>query len=86
MNLLYQDLIAPSIPEQNANPDWASIYETLKPYGTAGEEIYLRAKTIYLLNKQDKASFIPVAKEYLSKYGQYSSGSERRRIEALLAN
>ncbi|SEA38541.1 Glycosyl hydrolases family 2 [Chitinophaga terrae (ex Kim and Jung 2007)] len=86
MNLLYQDLIAPSIPEQNANPDWAAIYETLKPYGAAGDEIYLRAKTIYLLNKQDKASFIPVAKEYLSKYGQYSSGSERRRIEALLAN
>jgi hypothetical protein len=86
MNLLYQDKIAPSIPEQNAKPDWTAISESLKPYGPAGEEIFLRAKTIYLLNKQDKASFIPVAKEYLSKYGQYARSDERRRIEALLGN
>ncbi|RFS22067.1 glycoside hydrolase family 2 [Chitinophaga silvatica] len=86
MNLLYQDMIAPSIPEQNANPDWNAISTSLKPYGAAGEEIFLRAKTIYLLNKQDKANFIPVAKEYLAKYGQYARSDERRRIEAILGN
>lgn len=84
MNLIYQDLIAPAVPDGGANPDWSAIYANIKPYGAPGEEIFLRAKTIYLLNKQDKAGFIPVAKEYLDKYGQFVKLSEKKKIEAFM--
>ncbi|WP_221887928.1 glycoside hydrolase family 2 protein [Chitinophaga polysaccharea] len=84
MNLIYQDLIAPSVPENGANPDWDAIYTTVKPYGAPGEEIYLRARTIYLLNKQDKTGFKPVAKEYLDKYGQFVKLDEKKKIEAFM--
>lgn len=84
MNLIYQDLIAPAVPDGGANPDWSAIYANVKPYGAPGEEIFLRAKTIYLLNKQDKAGFIPVAKEYLDKYGQFVKLSEKKKIEAFM--
>lgn len=84
MNLIYQDLIAPAMPDNGANPDWAAISASVHPYGDTGEEIYLRAKTIYLLNKQDKAGFIPVAKEYLNKYGQFVKLSEKKKIEAFM--
>ncbi|SEW52688.1 Glycosyl hydrolases family 2, TIM barrel domain [Chitinophaga arvensicola] len=84
MNLIYQDLIAPSVPETNANPDWSAIYTAVKPYGAPGEEIYLRARTIYLLNKQDKEGFKPVAREYLDKYGQFVKLDEKKKIEAFM--
>jgi Glycosyl hydrolases family 2, sugar binding domain/Glycosyl hydrolases family 2/Glycosyl hydrolases family 2, TIM barrel domain len=84
MNLIYQDLIAPAVPDGGGNPDWSAIYTTIKPYGATGEEIFLRAKTIYLLNKQDKAGFKPVAKEYLDKYGQFVKLSEKKKIEAFM--
>ncbi|MGO4292439.1 glycoside hydrolase family 2 protein [Chitinophaga sp. RAB17] len=84
MNLIYQDFIAPAVPDGGANPDWSAIYANVKPYGAPGEEIFLRAKTIYLLNKQDKAGFIPVAKEYLDKYGQFVKLSEKKKIEAFM--
>jgi hypothetical protein len=84
MNLIYQDLIAPAVPDAGANPDWSAIYANVKSYGAPGEEIFLRAKTIYLLNKQDKAGFKPVAKEYLDKYGQYVKLEEKKKIEAFM--
>lgn len=84
MNLIYQDLIAPAVPDNGANPDWSAIYSAVKPYGAPGEEIYLRARTIYLLNKQDKAGFKTVAKEYLDKYGQFVKLDEKKKIEAFM--
>ncbi|MGN8036162.1 glycoside hydrolase family 2 protein [Chitinophaga sp. 22321] len=84
MNLIYQDLIAPAVPDGGANPDWSAIYANVQAYGAPGDEIFLRAKTIYLLNKQDKAGFKPVAKEYLDKYGQFVKLSEKKKIEAFM--
>ncbi|NLR82235.1 glycoside hydrolase family 2 protein [Chitinophaga eiseniae] len=84
MNLIYQDDIAPAIPAGSNNPDWTAIYTTVKPYGAPGEEIFLRARTIYQLNKQDKNGFKPVAREYLDKYGEYVKQEERRKIEAFM--
>lgn len=84
MNVIYQDLIAPGIPERGADPDWESIGSLVKPYGAPGEEIFLRAKTIFLLNKQDKAGFRPVAKEYLDKYGQFVKLDEKKKLEEFM--
>ncbi|WP_160715928.1 glycoside hydrolase family 2 protein [Chitinophaga solisilvae] len=84
MSLIFQDLIAPYVADPNASPDWNSIYTTVKPYGAPGEEIFLRAKTIHLLNKQDKAGYKPVAREYLEKYGQYVKAEEKKKLEAFM--
>ncbi|MFY0256162.1 glycoside hydrolase family 2 protein [Chitinophaga sp. 30R24] len=83
MNLIYHDLIAPSVPDMGS-PNWSVISDAVKPYGAAGEEILLRAKTIYFLNKQDKTAFVPVAKEYLDKYGQFVKVDEKRKLEAFM--
>lgn len=69
MNIIYTDLIQPSIPNAQAKPNWDDIAEKVKPYGLPGEEMYLRAKTVHTYNQKDWASYIPAAKLYLEKYG-----------------
>ncbi|PSL48315.1 glycosyl hydrolase family 2 [Chitinophaga niastensis] len=84
MNIIYQDQISPFVSDDSTNPDWEAIHTSIKPYGAPGEEIFLRAKTIYLLNKQDKAGFKSVAKEYLDKYGQFVKPEEKKILEAYM--
>lgn len=69
MNLIYQDVIARYVPTPDAKPDWEEIEKSVIGFGTPGEEILLRAKTIHTFNQQDWAAYKPAAKRYLEKYG-----------------
>lgn len=81
MNIIYQDMIAAQISNPQIKPNWNEIAEKVKPYGAPGEEIFLRAKTLHLFNQKDWENLKPVAKEYLSKYGQYLNPEERKMLE-----
>ncbi|HJU45178.1 MAG TPA: hypothetical protein VJ647_00260, partial [Chitinophagaceae bacterium] len=69
MNMIYKGDMEPMI-QGNDNPDWAAIETKVRSYGAPGEEMFLRAKTIHFYNKQDWPNYIPVATEYLAKYGK----------------
>jgi hypothetical protein len=84
MNIIYEDVIATYVPNAQAKPDWNEIYAKVKAYGSPGEEIYLRAKTIHLLNQQDWQAFRSVAREYLAKYGAYAKPEEKKILEEKL--
>ncbi len=70
MNLIYVDEIEPFVDGENANPDWNELKNKITAYGPPGEEILLRAKTIYFLNHQDYIQFVQAGTEYITKYGQ----------------
>ncbi|GAA0552441.1 sugar-binding domain-containing protein [Chitinophaga japonensis] len=76
MNLIYQDHIHPAVSRPNAQPDWEQLAGNTSKYGAPGEEILLRAKTIYYLNRQEWDSFAKAAAGYVSKYGQYMRTDE----------
>lgn len=78
MNIIYTDVIQPYVPNGEAKPDWNEVYEKIKPYGTPGEEICLRAKVIHTMNQQDWESYKPSAKEYLEKYGENINDNEKQ--------
>jgi len=81
MNIIYADVISPYIPNGEAKPDWEELRNKITPYGAAGEEIYLRARTIHTYNQQDWQQFRPVAKEYLEKYGGTVEEKERKMLQ-----
>jgi len=80
MNMVYAGEIAPEMLT-TATPNWPAIETKVKPYGAAGEEIYLRAKTIDELNKQNWAEYVPTAKAYLEKYGPYLKVQDRTTFQ-----
>lgn len=84
MNIIYTDVIAAYVPDADAKPDWNMISEKIKPYGSAGEEIFLRAKTIHTYNQQDWDNYKTVAKEYLQKYGANIRPEEKKMFEEKL--
>ena len=64
--IIYSENIA---PYTGKNPDWDKIEKNVIPkYGTPGEEIYLRAKSIYYFNKHDWTAFLKTATPYIEKY------------------
>jgi hypothetical protein len=75
MNMIYQGEMAP-LMENTDHPDWNAIADKVKDYGAPGEEILLRAKTVYFLNNQDWVDYSPAAKAYLEKYGKNVSAAE----------
>jgi hypothetical protein len=80
MNLVYEGEMKPLI-ENHPSPDWDVIAGKVQPYGAAGEEILLRAKTIHFLNAQDWKNYVPVAKEYLQKYAAYIRDNEKQMFQ-----
>jgi hypothetical protein len=84
MNIIYQDVIAAYVPNNNAKPDWDEVYEKIKEYGAPAEEMYLRAKTFHAMNQQDWTNFKTVAREYLDKYGANVRAEERKMLEEKL--
>lgn len=86
MSIVFNDVIAPYVPNAQAQPDWEEVKGRINIYGAPGEEIYLRAKTIHTLNQQDWTNFTLAAKEYLLKYHQYIKPEEkdmlRQQIDA----
>jgi hypothetical protein len=77
MNMIYQGEIAP-LMENTDHPDWNAIADKVKDYGASGDEILLRAKTVYFLNNQDWIDYGPAAKAYLGKYGENVSSTESK--------
>lgn len=83
MNLIFKGEIEPMITGSE-NPDWDAIETKVKAYGEPGEEMFLRAKTIALYNKQDWVSYSAAAKRYLEKYGKNISEQERVAFQAAI--
>ncbi|WPV67799.1 glycoside hydrolase family 2 protein [Chitinophaga sp. LS1] len=79
MNMIYKGTIEPMT--KAVKPDWDGIETAIKPYGAPGEEMYLRARTIYYLNKQDWEEFVPVATAYMNKYGDHIRAEEKETFQ-----
>lgn len=79
MNMIYKGTIEPLT--KVSTPDWDGIETAVKPYGAPGDEIYLRARTIYYLNKQDWEEFVPVATAYMNKYGNNIREEEKTAFQ-----
>jgi len=80
MNCIYKGDIEPQVNSQT-HPDWAAISNKVKPYGAPGNEMLLRAETIYYLNNQDWGNYVPTARQYIAQYGANLRDNERRRFE-----
>ncbi|CAL1519758.1 sugar-binding domain-containing protein [Chitinophaga sp. MM2321] len=76
MNIIFQDEISPYVSEPQADPDWNLLAGNIKKYGAPGEEIFLRAKTIHYLNKQEWDSFATTADQYIQKCAPYISAQD----------
>lgn len=68
MNIIYNEIIAPSVTGQNSIPDWDDLSNKIASYGLVGEEILIRAKTIHYMNQQDWKSFVSAANVYVTKF------------------
>jgi len=77
MNMIYHGEIEEML-KSGAAPDWSTIEAKVKLYGEPGQEICLRTETIYYLNNEDWAHYLPVAKVYLEKYGKNLPQEERQ--------
>jgi len=80
MNMIFHGEIEPML-NSTPDPDWKAIEAKIKPFGSAGEEIFLRAETIAFYNKQDWKQYVPVAKSYLEKFGEHISSSEKNAFQ-----
>jgi len=84
MNTIYMDLMDPLLRDPQADVDWGKLEQRVKTLGSPGDEILLRAKAIYYLNKKDWNNYAPAAKIYLEKYGTYLSETEKKMfLEAI---
>jgi hypothetical protein len=81
MNMVYAGVIEPMMKQHK---DWGEIETAMKEYGTPGEEMFLRAKTVAALTSKDWGTYVPAAKAYLSKYGGNIGEDERRAFENAL--
>jgi hypothetical protein len=86
MNIVFKDVIDPVLQKSGNTPDWDAIANSIKPYGAPGEEIFLRAKTVYTFNKQDWSTYASVANTYLEKYGQNIPEQERNMFQQAINN
>ena len=83
MNMIYHGEIEPLLNDHDP-PDWNAIECKVKPFGSAGEEILLRAETVDLYNKQDWKNYERIASEYLNKFGKNISEQERSMFQAAI--
>ncbi|SHM94424.1 glycoside hydrolase family 2 protein [Chitinophaga sp. CF418] len=86
MNIVFKDVIDPVLQKSGDTPDWNAIANSIKPYGEPGEEIFLRAKTVYTFNKQDWSNYASAANTYLEKYGQNIPEQERNMFRQAINN
>lgn len=69
MTIIYGDHIESSVTGQNPHPDWDELSDNVARYGSLGDEILIRAKTIHYLNQHDWENFAESAAQYVGKYG-----------------
>ncbi|EHQ26185.1 glycoside hydrolase family 2 protein [Mucilaginibacter paludis] len=80
MNMIFKGELEPML-NSSESPDWNAIEVKAKTYGAAGEEIFLRAKTVALYNKQDWSNYVTTANQYLTKYGKNISEQEQTTFQ-----
>lgn len=85
MNIVFADVVAAFVPTPDSKPDWSAVEAAVRPYGSAGEEMYLRAKVIHTMNQQDWTQFKPAAQLYLSRFGEHIKAEEKAMFEKALA-
>lgn len=83
MNMIYTGEMAPLI-DGKEDPDWTAIKNIAKKYGNPGEEIYLRARTLFYYNHKDWNAYVPVAKLYLEKYGKFLNSRDYSLYEKMM--
>jgi tetratricopeptide (TPR) repeat protein len=76
MGIIYNEAIAPAVSGQQPTPDWMALQSRVAPFGSLGEEILLRAKTIHYINHPDWQQFVEAADEYIGKYGEHIRSEE----------
>ncbi|MBB5439622.1 hypothetical protein HDC92_003315 [Pedobacter sp. AK017] len=81
MNLIFKGEMEPLMQKKAS---WDEIGKAVAGYGAAGEEILLRAKTVDYYNTQNWTEYVPVATEYLAKYGTNLSEKERTMFQAAI--
>jgi hypothetical protein len=80
MNILFKGEIEPLLA-LHPTPDWTEIRTDMRVYGVIGDEIVLRAETIEMYNRKDWNDYVPVANEYLEKFGKNLNQSERSMFQ-----
>ncbi|MFB6456215.1 glycoside hydrolase family 2 protein [Chitinophaga sp. Hz27] len=80
MNIIYSDKIAPYITGTNENPDWSGMAASIKSFGEPGEEIYLRAKTIYHMNNKEWKHFASTADKYVQQFSATISAADLNKF------
>jgi hypothetical protein len=83
MNMVFKGEVEPMLAGDE-EPNWTEMAARTAPFGRPGDEILLRVKVITFFNKQDWVNYIPVAKEYLQKYGQDMLEPERQKFQQAL--
>ena len=83
MNMIFKGDIEPML-NASENPDWKAIEDKVKPYGSPGEEILLRAKVVAFFNKQDWENYKPAATAYLAKYSANISEQEKKMFQSAI--
>ncbi len=71
MYWIYKTDIESLVETKDAQPQWKKMKKKItKQYGEIGEEIILKAKFTYFLNKKDWSSFVASVDPYIKKYGE----------------
>ena len=78
MNMIFAGIINPQLSDRT---DWEKIKASVQQYGAPGDEIYLRARTVDDLNKQNWTDYISIAKSYLDKYGNNLNPQEKSNFQ-----
>jgi len=76
MNIIYNELLAPSLTGQNPKPDWAELSTKVASFGVEGEEMFLRSKAIFYINQGDWNNFAVSADIYITNYGVHIKAEE----------
>lgn len=81
MNMIFKGEMEPMI---NSKKSWDEIETKIKHYGAPADEMLLRAKTVAFYNEQNWSSYVPVATNYLAKYGANVSAQEKNMFQAAI--
>jgi len=86
MNTIFAELMEPALRDPNTAVNWDSLQTKIIGFGAPGEEIFLRAKTVYYFNRQEWDKYGPVALIYLEKYGKNMPEKERDMFRNAITN
>lgn len=75
--IIFNEEIAQYVSGKNENPDWKNIERrVVKQFGMAGEEILLKSKVIYFMNKKEWENYGESLALYIQKFKRRIMGFE----------